>query len=122
MSITNPEYAKHEHVDSGKDELGDLHRGDSNLSVDKEEQKYVNTVLEDNASNTLGDGIQHEYQDEDGFESAESDVDQPDNNLTRSGDDHSKVAKSDNEDSNIGGGDGGEGTYFEHYVEELELY
>ena len=126
MSITNPEYTKHEPVDSEEDEPGDRHRGESNLSVesDKEKQEYVNTVPEDNASSTLDDGVQREDQDEDGFESAESDVDQPDNNLTRSGDNRSNVAKSDNDDSNIGGGggEGGEAYNFDHYDEDRQLY
>ena len=107
VSITNPTYAKHEHMDSGEIGPADLHRGESNLSIAKEEQKYINKVPEDNASDTLGDDAQHEAEDENGYESAAEDL--PDNNSTQSRDNHSNVAKSDNEDSNIGGGGGGGG-------------
>ena len=101
---TNPAYAKHEHTDSGEIEPQNLHRGESNLSIDKEEQEYVNKVPEDNASNTVGDGV---VEDENGYESAAEDL--PNNNLTSSRDDHSNIAEYDNEYSkfNIGGGSGG---------------
>ena len=105
MSTTNPAYAKHEHVDGGEIEPGDLHRRDSNLSIDKEEQKYINKVPEDNVSNTVGDDVQPVVEDENGYESAAEDL--SDNNSTQSRDDHSNVAKSDNKYSNIGGGGGG---------------
>ena len=73
MSTTNPAYAKHEHVDGGEIEPGDLHRRDSNLSIDKEEQKYINKVPEDNVSNTVGDDVQPVVEDENGYESAAED-------------------------------------------------
>ena len=96
MSTTNPAY---EHADSGDIESVNLHRGESNLSIDKEEQEYVNKVPEDNASNTVGDDVQPVVEDENGYESAAEDL--PDNNSTQSRDDHSNIA---NENSNIGGG------------------
>ena len=102
VSTTNPAFAKHEHADGGEIGSGDLHRGESNLSIDKENQEYVNKVPEDNASNTLGDSVQRVVQDENGFESAAED--QPNSN--QSGDDHSNVAKSDNPYYNVGGGIG----------------
>ena len=105
MSTTNPAYARHEHADSGEIEPEDLHRGESDVSVDKEEQEYVNTVPEDNAFDTLGDSVQHVIEDENDYESAAEDL--SDNNSTQSRDDHSNVAKSDNKYSNIGGGGGG---------------
>ena len=58
-------------------------------------------VPEDNASNTVGDDVQPVVEDENGYESAAEDL--PDDNSTQSRDDHSNVAKSDNENSNIGG-------------------
>ena len=116
VSGTNPTYyAKHEHADSGEI---DHHR--PNISVDKEEQEYVNTSPDDNASDTLGDGVQHVAQDENGFESAAED--QPDNNLTQSGDDHCNVAKPDNEDSNGGGGGGVVGGALGGYADDNVLY
>ena len=82
-------------MDRGENEPEDRHRGESNLSVDQEEQEYVNMVPEDNA---LGDGIPQNGK---GLESAY--VDQPDNNSKQVGSD-SSAAKSDDEDSNFGGG------------------
>ena len=71
MSTTNPAY---EYADTGEIEPRDLHRGESNLSKDKEEQECVNKVPEDNASNTVGDGVQHNIvEDENGYESAAED-------------------------------------------------
>ena len=119
VSIANPAYTKHEHADDREIEPENLHRGESNLSIDKEEQENINKVPEDNASNTLGDGVQHVAQDENGFKSAESDLDQPDNNSKQLGDD-GNAAKSDNEDSNFGGDGVGRALTLGGYADDEE--
>ena len=113
MSTTNPAY---EYADSGDIEPENRHRGESNLSIDKEEQECSNKVPEDNASNTVGDDVQSVVEDENGYESAVED--QPDNNSIQSRDDHSNVAESDNKYSNIGGG-GVVGIAFGGYADDV---
>jgi hypothetical protein len=111
ISGTNPEY---EQKDGGEIDPVNVHRGESNLSVeanvDQEEQE-LNAVQEDNASNTSSDGVS---QDENGFESAN---DQPDDNSEQLRDD----GNTDNEHSN-GSGDGGGGGFILGYDEDRRLY